>query len=208
MIESQNVLRRALNLTLAIYRLTRLLPGEEPIGWQIRKLANEIIGDLALANFKIVQKRIELLFLFFEIAQMQDWVKPANWQVLKKEYAELNQEILYLELAGESSKELSKKEKVKEEENLAPAQDMSHNVKKERKIRKDSAKRLAKMGQRQTEVLEEIRNKESIKFSDLISLFKDKVSGKTLRKDLKVLAEKDLIKKKGTNRNMVYYIIA
>ena len=98
MIESQNILRRALNLTLAIYRLTRLLPPEEPIGWQIRKLANEIIGDLALENFKIVQKRIRLILLFFETAKIQAWVKPQNWEALEKEYGDLLAEAIFLDL--------------------------------------------------------------------------------------------------------------
>lgn len=203
MSEGQDILRRALNLTFAIYRLTDKLPRVEPIGWQIRKIANEVVGDLALVNFKIAQKRIELLFLFFEIAQAQNWVKPANWQVLKNEYTELNQEILYLELAGD----LSQKEKVREE-GLNKGYDMSHNINNgEKKVRKDITKRWVEMNQRQEEILEKIKNKKAIKISDLIPLFKNKVTERTLRQDLKILAEKGLIRKKGANRTMVYCII-
>lgn len=174
-------------MTLAIYRLTRLLPPEEPIGWQIRKLANEIIGDLALENFKIAQKRIGLIRLFFETAKTQDWVKSLNWEMLEKEYQDLLTETVFLELKGEG-------EEKKEKNPIRPEK------------RRKKSKSFDEFELRKKNILEEFKKKKKLKISEIKSLFPGKISERTLRNDLQKLIDKKIISKEGSTHSAIYFL--
>ena len=189
--KSQDILRRALDLTLAIYRLTDKLPKGEVLISQLRKLGNEAVGDLIMDNFSGARKKIDLLLIYFKISQAQNWVSEINWLILKNEYQKLN-----LKIAGFWAGERPKEEK---RENI-----MSHNVATEQTLL-EPVQRRDNLSSRQQKILEEFKNKDLVKMVDLIPLFKNNISERTIRNDLQVLIKNKLINKKGERKSTVYF---
>lgn len=196
--ESQKeILRRALNLSLAIYRVTEKLPRGEILVWQIRKLSNELIGRIVFGDWAGSEKRINLLSAYFKIARAQNWLKEGNWYVLETAYKNLKQEIIIKRLKGElltSRKEPAFQEAV---------------VDKPEKIYKSQSplirgQKIGSAARRQNKILEEMRKQGTIKISDLAPLFKKQVSERAVRNDLQVLIDKGLITKNGSNKTREY----
>ncbi len=199
--KSQDFSRRALDLSLAIYRVTQRLPEQEPLAGQLRQAGNEVAGEIAAGKFREAQNEIEKVLIYIKIARFQNWLRPANWSILDFEYYKLKQEVIFwLE-----SEKLEKREEVKEEK----PKDTSHNIKRPEKRVEISepadSRRQAFINSRQQQIFEEIKKRKSSKLSDLIPLFKN-VSERTLRNDLRMLKDSGKVGKRGFNRNSVYFI--
>ena len=208
-------------MSLAIYRITAKLPVGEVLVGQLRGLGNEIAatlssavaelssaGDLTAENFVDIQNKINRLKIYLAIAKAQNWVKAINWSILDFEYYKLQQEVLF-ELAkeGDSSRVLTQKqEAVDKRENQESNSITSHNVEASKKVASARPISLEPSGlsSRQSEILDLLNKKGSLKMSALIPLFKDEASDRTLRNDLKFLLGKKLIKKEGFNKTAIY----
>lgn len=196
--KSQEFSRRALNLSLAVYRVTASFPVGEVLSYQLRLLANQIVGDIMVNDLAKIEKRINRLLVYFKIASQQNWVRAVNWTVLNFEYIKLKQEIDLLSRIGREEEVIAKEEK--EVKNISL---MSHNIKKEVKTIKEPAPKIADLSERQNAILIEINKRKLIKSAELIPLFKNS-SERTLRNDLKLLLEKKLIRKEGFNKTAAY----
>lgn len=209
--KSHDFSRRALNLSLAVYRVTASFPMGEVLSQQLRLLANQIAAELSLANtalslagdiagddLTVIEKKINRLLIYFKIASQQNWVRAINWTVLNFEYVKLRQEI---DLLGKIEKE----EEViaREERTVKNISLMSHNIERVAKIIKEPLSKMTGLSERQGLILTEINKRQSIKNANLAPLFKN-VSDRTLRNDLNILLEKKLIRKEGLNRMTVY----
>ena len=219
--KNQELPRRALDLSLAIYRITAKLPVGEVLVGQLRGLGNEIAatlssavaelssaGDLTAENFVDIQNKINRLKIYLAIAKAQNWVKAINWSILDFEYYKLQQEVLF-ELAkeGDSSRVLTQKQEAVDKcESQESNSITSHNIEALKKPASLRPVSLAPSGlsSRQSEILDLLNKKGSLKMSALIPLFKDEASDRTLRNDLKFLLGKKLIKKEGFNKTAVY----
>lgn len=91
----------AVELCLAVYRLTDKFPKEEVLRYKIRDLA---IGTIEATVYKISypKKRLRVLFLCFDIAEKQGWVDYRNYEILKREYISLWNGIAMLDRLGAS----------------------------------------------------------------------------------------------------------
>ncbi|MFH1226151.1 MAG: hypothetical protein V1684_02630 [bacterium] len=196
--ERQAVLRRAIDLVLAIYRLTEHLPKDEILARQLRKEGNELVGDLTMENFFKSPKRIEALLNYFEIGRAQMWVKEINWQILDDECRRIKQLISFLPEVGDREGG-EKIERVQKKEDI-----VSHNIRERNIITKKVFHPLG-LSLRQSKLLGEIELRKSIKMSDLIPLFKDQASERTLRNDLRFLIKKRLINKAGDRKSSLYF---
>ena len=88
-----------IKLTNNLYRLTLLFPKKEPLRFQIRELANEILKDsisILRANpsrpknlVLETEKNLEVLDSFFEVAKAQNWVSPSEILNIQQEYSML-----------------------------------------------------------------------------------------------------------------------
>ena len=78
--------KRALDLVMAVYRVTKLFPEGEVLIGQIRKTANEILSEIILRRNKEIIKHIQIILNYFEIAKDQKWIKDANFDILTREY--------------------------------------------------------------------------------------------------------------------------
>lgn len=197
----QEFSRRALDLSLAIYRVTQCLPEQEPLAGQLRRAGNEVAGRIAAGDFREAQNEIEKILIYIKIARSQNWLRPANWSILDFEYYKLQQEVIFwLE-----SEMLGKGEELKE----GKPNDTSHNIKKpEKRVVIEPVepnKRHEAINSRQEQVFEEIKKRKNLKLSDLIPLFKN-VSERTLRNDLRTLKDSGKVGKRGFNKNSIYFV--
>jgi|GEM_PF-1440923 len=195
--KSQEFSRRALDLSLAVYRVTASFPMGEVLSYQLRLLANQIVGDIVVDDLAKIEKRINRLLVYFKIASQQNWVRAANWAVLNFEYIKLKQEIDLLTKIN-TEEAIAVEEKAVKNISL-----VSHNIKREAKVIKEPVPKIAGLSDRQSNILTEINKRRSVKNADLVPLFKN-VSDRTLRNDLTFLLEKKLIRKEGVNKMAVY----
>ena len=205
--KSQEFSRRALNLSLAVYRVTANFPEGEVLAQQLRALANEIAGDLAENNPVAAEKKIERLSLYFAIAKVQGWVKAMNWSILEFEYYKLRQEVVFRPQSDEGplvQKARAEESPLTKEEG---ANIVSHNIRSlQKEVKKSPRQHTAGLPLRQDRILKIIKNKEFVKMSDLTPLFKNDISERTLRNELQELVGSGLVKKRGANKYTEYYV--
>jgi len=84
-----------IKLTNNLYRLTLLFPQKEPLRYKMRELADDILA-------KPIEKNLEILDSFFEVAKTQNWVSPSNVLEIQQEYSKLKEGLKsYSELSSE-----------------------------------------------------------------------------------------------------------
>ncbi|MCD6528055.1 DeoR family transcriptional regulator [bacterium] len=174
-----------IRLTFAVYRVTQLFPENEPLKFQIRESANEILTNLILIstrnpltlNFQereILASRILLeidsLKHYFDQSQKNNWLKPINFLILKKEYDKIKKLLL------------------------------RYNQEKEKE-----RKTIIGISPRKKKILEILKRKEKLQVSELQKFFPD-VTKRTLRRDLEDLLRRKLIKRIGEWNNIFYKI--
>lgn len=194
-------------MCLAIYRTTARLPVSEVLVGQTRQLANEIAvelgatGDLAEENLAEIKKKINALRIYFLVAKAQPWVKPINWLILDLEYHRLQQEIIFESGdRGVARTEGARDIRIEKELGI-----VSHNIRRVQKMaKKPSRQEPAGLPLRQDRIFKIIQNKGLVKMSDLIPLFKDEISERTLRNELQAMVSSGLIKKSGVNKTTEY----
>jgi hypothetical protein len=92
-----DTLHRAIELCLAIYRITDKFPGKEVLGPKMRAKSIDILEDLVyyrckptdssrIFNTHGLEKRIRVLFGYFAVAEKQGWVDARNFHVLREAY--------------------------------------------------------------------------------------------------------------------------
>lgn len=87
-------LQRAIELCLAVYRVTELFPREDPLRGKLRSLALDIIVSVVYHDLSIptAQSRFfnfKNLNALFCVAEKQGWVKAENFSILRKAYNDL-----------------------------------------------------------------------------------------------------------------------
>lgn len=105
-----------LTLTLAVYRVTDLLPVEdELLRQQIRTSANKVLADLVWPNpllrIEALNEGIRALDDFLEQAQKKNLIDRRNFSVLRREYAKIREAAAD---APHYSNNENRKEKIKE----------------------------------------------------------------------------------------------
>jgi len=73
-----------IQLTANLYRLTLLFPKKEPLRYKMRELADDILA-------KPIEKDLEILDSFFEVAKAQNWVSSSNVLEIQQEYSKLKE---------------------------------------------------------------------------------------------------------------------
>lgn len=121
---------RIIKLTNALYKVTSLFPEKETLGISIRKRGNLILSFLIIIENKELvlsdeelrdlslkcRRSIEILFSYFEIAESQEWINAKNFEILRKQYQEILEEIGSIKIVEKKAteKETKKSEKKKE----------------------------------------------------------------------------------------------
>jgi len=110
--------KKALELSLAVYRVTKLFPEGEVLVGLMRQVANQVLASLISGQKRQVKEQVEILLSYFQIAGKQNWTKQVNFVILTKEYRALLNKLEQAEpsqkkdiLKIKQSKELSQRQK-------------------------------------------------------------------------------------------------
>ena len=138
----KHTIKRAVELCLAVYRVTDKFPENEVLRCKLRGLSVAVIESVAY-KISYPKKKLRVLFLCFDVADKQGWVDSRNYEILKREYTRLRDQItspsdklgaLNSNNSG-VSRRLTERQKiimdfVKNQEHGATAPDISKAIKK------------------------------------------------------------------------------
>ncbi|MDP2864335.1 MAG: DeoR family transcriptional regulator [bacterium] len=220
-----------IQLTTNLYRLTLLFPKKEPLRYKIRELADNILADaLRIAHcshaanqseytnktencFPRILEDLEVLDSFFEVAEVQNWVSPAEALKLQQEYSKL-------------------KENLKTQANLVPVAQFRNILRKDlvasdlppqsggdcgenpqivpfgkRVVKEDKSSfspfAAARVNERQQKILEILKEREKAQVWEIKKFFPE-VSKRTLRRDFEFLLQEGAVERIG-ERNDTFY---
>ena len=196
--------RRAFDICLAIYRLTKLFPAGEILVSQLREASSAIIVSLATKRFRDTILKVEEVKIYLYVARAQDWLRPINFDLLLNAY-----ELLVLALSEQKTQNFILEQKEKGmtppiEKNFVPP---VANLKNKKEVKKALEPDLRSRDSviRQKKLIEYFNNKKQAKASELKELVEG-VSERTIRNDLTELIEKHFIKRVGRRRNAGYVL--
>lgn len=168
--------KKALELSLAVYRITKLFPEEEVLIGLMRQTSNQVLANLISGQLKRVREQIKILLSYFQIAGKQNWTKQVNFVILAKEYQALLNELERVKLAESSQKKDSSK-----------------------------IEQFKGFTQRRKKIVEYIKQRSSVKLKDISVLF-PKLSLRTVRKELNEMAQQGILSQQGVGRGSFYKI--
>lgn len=191
-----NTLNRAVELSLAVYRITDKFPKEEVLVQKMRRISIDIIENLVydghipanssrLFNLEDWGKKVRVFFVYLSLAEKQGWVSEINFVALRKEYV-----MLY---------------KIVEKEKGNSGVDKSAISKKVQASKKIKEVPANKPTKRQERILRFIKGKANgaaiVEIAELVE-----ASNKTVERELKKLISRKLVQKTGQTRGARFII--
>ena len=182
-------------LTNNLYLLTSLFPKKEPLRFQTRELANEILkSSISILDVNLnkpknlvleIEKNLEALDSFFEVAKTQNWISISEILKVQQEYSKVKENLKkFSEIKSHSETESPK--------DLLVVQKDIPRIIPDRPI-----------PARQEKILEILKEKEKLQVKDLKEIF-PQVSKRTFRRDFEQLTRKRLVMRVG-ERNDTFY---
>lgn len=199
---------RALNLTLALYRVTDLLPGEEPLRRGIREKGGEIFAAVVSARNSADSKSdadhawvaTEILLGYLAMARTLGCANPLNFLVLEREYRSLLDALSRID-APVTDRPYKKPAAAAPEKKSAPA--MITQARDEKSIPRQM--RNGESRERQMSIIGHLSDNGQAKISDFYETFGG-ISSKTIQRDLQDLVARNVIKKEGNKRWTTYLL--
>lgn len=177
----ENTPKGAIELCLAVYRITDKFPREEVLGHRLRVVSLDITDWLVynrviptsssrFFNWEDLEQKIRVLFTYFAVAEKQGWVGKNNFVLLRDEYRKL-----YVESVNKSLSSAVKQENTKE------------------------TTRQARLPARQEKILRFLKdNREGETISNIAKVIE--ASNKTAERDLKNLISAGRVEKRGNTK--------
>lgn len=187
-----------INLTMAVYRVTELFPENDPLKIKIREKANDLLADLILfcsnnsawnktLDIIAIEKHIDVINAFFDLAQEQDLVDPRNFLVLKEEYIKIRNNLLLVGITSQSLSALTGR----------TGAEQGFVEKKEMEIG---------LNERQKKILKVLEKKDRIQVWEIKEILPN-VTKRTLRRDFEYLLNQGLIKRIGERNETFYQLV-
>ena len=187
------MIRRAysIKLTLAVYKVTDLLPDKEPLKYKIRDKAGDILAKLILANPN--EKRldreglledIKIINGFFDVAQEQNWINALNFKILEQEYNSIVENIKNYKI--EERPKVYTNSKI----NRAKTNFLKNNL-----------------SLRQKRLIDILKSKGSMRLAEIHTFF-PQVNERTLRRDFQVLISQNIVRRFGQGKQMFYELLS
>lgn len=201
-------------ITEALYRVTDLLPEQEPLKWGLRERAMNIFSKITeLKDIPTHKKSRNLeeiihsasgILNFLELASAASFISQLNFEVLKREYLALvnfieDRKEEFLPTEQILIQPMSASGNFLEEKN-----DKGHNGQKNKKL----AKEMSVMDDidRRTKILVILNNNKNwVSIKDIISAFND-IGPKTVQRELSAMVSQGLLKTTGEKRWRKYGI--
>lgn len=210
----------------ALYRVTDLLPDQEPVKWMTRKKAMEALtlfteDSPALFLASRMKKREEFtaaihqLLDLLEFASHNTFISQINFDVLSREYRSFLQEAaashqaavpsVEIDLTGNSQefiRGLSKQPKAilpKKKEDIVLSASPDRGESKEEELSTE---------ERRKRIFSYIIQKEKgITMQELLEIFKGSVNQRTIQRDITALIERGRVKTSGARRWRMYNVV-
>lgn len=188
---------RAAALVSATYRVTQLLPADEPLSKKIRETAVDILTNvlefLSAGKKEDTAKdamiKIEIMQKYLQVAGSLSGINPLNFAVLGREYGLLT-DLFERHMRKEREDKVESRPQEKKE-TVTVMQPMY--LRGEQGI----------LSERQKTILARVNQVQQAKISDLSSLFSG-ISIKTIQRELQDLVAKNILRKYGEKRWTVY----
>ena len=202
--------KQIIGITNRLYRLTLLFPKKEPLRYRIREIANNILADSIALNISKSQelvfnmeKNLEILNTYFEVAKWQNWVSYFDILSIEKEYDRIRQVIEKKE--DERIVPILLPPNLNQEK--LPQKPIIIEEKQELKEKKQEKpvliKKTESLNSRKEKILEVLREKGKVQVWEISRILPD-VSKRTLRRDFVQLLDQELIERIG-QRNDTFY---
>ncbi len=213
----KEVQSKVFELTLALYRVTDFFPEGEALRRNLRQKANEILGSVAEYSAAddqerealAISARIQTVHTYLGVARAMRFVKPINLTVLEREYHAL-EDFFTRELdtlkterfsSGERKKETPPEEVRRSDNTMRPA--VSQGTRYAFEGGNSAFTKRNGISDRQKAILAHIETQKQARISDFFTLF-DRISSKTIQRDLQDLVSRELLKKEGEKRWTIY----
>lgn len=184
-----------IQLTNNLYRLTLFFPKKEPLRYKVREVGDDVLAKILLilkedsirpkTLIADIEKDLEILDSFFEVAKVQNWVSPFDILDIQKEYSKIR---------GEFERFSMIKKEEKPNTILFPVQ-----------VETEMISKALNINDRQNRILEVLRERGRAQVGDLKNIFPD-ISKRTLRRDFRDMLKQNLIERVG-ERNETFYIL-
>ena len=194
------------DLTTRVYNLTLQFPKKEPLRYQIRHLANDILQNLIFilwGNIKNprdllsdIEKRLETLDGFLNVAESQNWVSSEDILEIQKEYSNIRREI----------EKFKKQELKKSKKRQKSKVDVKKEVTTSLPVLEEDVEEELSLNDRQEKILEILKEKDKIQVHHVKDVFPD-ISKRTLRRDFESLLKQGLVERIGKRSNTFYRLI-
>ncbi|MBI1888780.1 MAG: hypothetical protein HYS15_02520 [Candidatus Spechtbacteria bacterium] len=194
-------LTRAIELCLAVYRVTERFPAAETLRFHLRELSLDIIKFLVYSgaysihsdgkNFDLdgFRKKLRELLIYCEIAKEQRWMDPRNFDVLSR---------MYKDFFGDVEQWLNKSDAGSETPRTVNTEGRGPKT-------ADLSPAVAGLSPRKLQILKFLRLSDSgASMADFAKVIKGK-SRKTVERDLKHLIGANLVFKKGRTKGARFY---
>ncbi len=181
-----------IQLTKALYKVTRLFPKKEPLAYSMKKRGNLILSfliilsnkelllkDEEIKTFKIkCERNIKLLLSYFKIAEAENWIDSKNFEILENQYTLILKQLKTIRPS--KRKPPKKPKKTKQKENLGFS-----------------------LSETQEKVLSILQGNGKMKPSDINQYFKD-LSPRSVRRELLDLKNRGIIVSFGSGKKTFY----
>lgn len=194
---------RVLKITEALYRTTDILFDGEPLKWSLRTTALDIMNIVSNLNsagqmreLDRLNAMIQNLFLKLELASSGTYISKMNFEVLKREYSALNNNIV------EHSKspvllEIQQPPQYQTKDKVTDIVSDRHEMDTEVDT---------KISDRKTVIMSALKDGGPSSVSDVAKLFNGTIGEKTVQRELNSLVEVGTIKKEGEKRWRRYFL--
>lgn len=198
-------------ITEALYRVTDLMPDQEPLKWSLRRraivLINFFLGHGSDRVFKdSLQKRerafsaLSELLGMLDVASSNTFISRINFEVLSREYRACREHLkmsegLEIPLLNEEERRPSVAEEPKPEQEPQSQSQSDDNA-----SINENATLLPESNHRKEKILRHLGDNGWMSMGKLVKIFENQFSEKTIQRDLTGLIEAGLIKREGDKR--------
>lgn len=192
-------------ITQKLYKLTLLFPKKEPLRYKMRETADEILKYSVLIFGNIfknsqdvyleVEKNLEILDSFFEVAKFQNWVSPSMILELEGDYRKLKE--LLKSLPSEisfSDQELPLNEQEQQKDYF-----LNNNKEKP----KNNVNTF--LNERQEKIVEVLKERGKVQAWEIKQFFPN-ITKRTIRRDFEQMLNKGFIVRIGEKNNTFYQL--
>ena len=176
---------RGLKITEALYRTTDLFSDAEPLKWALRETALDILSSEPRDAARL-EALVRDMVIKLELAASGTFISKMNFDVLKREYAGLLQEVMSIRNSY---------------------QNILDNILSDRtEIKPEQQKPQIELTDRKEALLNALRQKGPSSVGDIAKALGGSIGEKTVQRELSAMAASGAVKQEGEKRWRRYFI--